>query len=111
MNESDTGNLVVGEPAQFTVSAYGQRIFRGTVSAITPNGQTVSNVVTYPVTIDVDKRSLNGATLFPWHDGQRHNYCCSAFQCPACSGQCREFCANGEQPDKWYSQHIVSKIR
>ena len=65
VNESDTGNLMVGEPAQFTVSAYGQRIFRGTVSAITPNGQTVSNVVTYPVTIDVDKSSLNGATLFP----------------------------------------------
>ncbi len=65
VNESDTGNLLVGEPAQFTVSAYGQRLFHGTVSAITPNGQTVSNVVTYPVTIDVDKNSLNGATLFP----------------------------------------------
>jgi HlyD family secretion protein len=65
VNESDTGNLMVGEPAQFTVSAYGQRIFHGTVSAITPNGQTVSNVVTYPVTIDVDKTALNGATLFP----------------------------------------------
>lgn len=65
VNESDTGNLMVGEPAQFTVSAYGQRIFHGTVSAITPNGQTVSNVVTYPVTIDIDKNSLNGATLFP----------------------------------------------
>ncbi len=65
VNESDTGNLTVGEPAQFTVSAYGQRIFHGTLSAITPNGQTVSNVVTYPVTIDVDKSTLNGATLFP----------------------------------------------
>lgn len=65
VNESDTGNLLVGEPAQFTVSAYGQRLFHGNVSAITPNGQTVSNVVTYPVTIDVDKNSLKGATLFP----------------------------------------------
>jgi HlyD family secretion protein len=65
VNESDTGNLKVGEPAQFTVSAYGQRVFRGTVSAISPNGQTVSNVVTYPVTIDVDLKALNGAILLP----------------------------------------------
>jgi HlyD family secretion protein len=65
VNESDTGNLKVGEPAQFTVSAYGQRVFHGTVSAISPNGQTVSNVVTYPVTIDIDMKALNGAILFP----------------------------------------------
>lgn len=65
VNESDTGNLKVGEPVQFTVSAYGQRVFNGTVSAIAPNGVTVSNVVTYPVTIDVDQNSLQGAHLLP----------------------------------------------
>jgi multidrug efflux pump subunit AcrA (membrane-fusion protein) len=65
VNETDTANLQVGQPAQFTVNAYGQRLFKGTVSAIAPNGQTVSNVVTYPVTIDVDANDLKGARLLP----------------------------------------------
>jgi multidrug efflux pump subunit AcrA (membrane-fusion protein) len=65
VNESDTANLKVGETAQFTVSAYGNRIFTGTVSAISPFGQTVSNVVTFPITIDVDMNRLQGATLLP----------------------------------------------
>jgi HlyD family secretion protein len=65
VNETDTANLQVGQPAQFTVNAYGQRLFKGTVSAIAPNGQTVSNVVTYPVTIDVDANDLKGAHLLP----------------------------------------------
>jgi HlyD family secretion protein len=65
VNETDTANLQVGQPAQFTVNAYGQRLFKGTVSAIAPNGQTVSNVVTYPVTIDVDTNDLKGARLLP----------------------------------------------
>ncbi len=65
VNESDTANLKVGEPAQFTVSAYGNRIFTGTISAISPFGQTVSNVVTYPVTIDVTMSNLQDANLLP----------------------------------------------
>lgn len=65
VNESDTANLKVGDPVQFTVSAYGNQIFRGTVTAIPPIGQTVSNVVTYPVTIDVDMNRLQGVNLLP----------------------------------------------
>ncbi len=67
VNEADTANLKAGQVATFTVNAYGNRLFRGTVSAISPNGQTVSNVVSYPVYIDVDmsSRNLNGATLLP----------------------------------------------
>jgi multidrug efflux pump subunit AcrA (membrane-fusion protein) len=65
VNETDTANLKVGEPVQFTVNAYGDRTFKGTVSQISPNGQTVSNVVTYPVYIDVDPNSAKGANLFP----------------------------------------------
>jgi multidrug efflux pump subunit AcrA (membrane-fusion protein) len=65
VNETDTANLKVGEPVQFTVNAYGNRNFNGTVSEISPNGQTVSNVVTYPVYIDVDPASMKGANLFP----------------------------------------------
>ena len=33
--------------------------------AIAPQGQTVSNVVTYPVTVNVDMNSLQGANLLP----------------------------------------------
>jgi HlyD family secretion protein len=65
VNESDTANLKVGEPAQFTVSAYGNRIFTGTVSAISPFGQTVSNVVTFPIPIDVNNDDLQNANLLP----------------------------------------------
>ena len=65
VNESDTANLKVGDPARFTVSAYGNRLFTGTVSAISPVGQTVSNVVSYPVTIDVNKDDLQNANLLP----------------------------------------------
>jgi HlyD family secretion protein len=55
----------VGQPAQFTISAFGGRLFRGTVSAISPNAQTISNVVTYPVIINVDMTSLQGVALLP----------------------------------------------
>jgi HlyD family secretion protein len=65
VNESDVGNLRVGQPATFTVSAYPTKVFRGIVSAIAPYGTIVSNVVTYPVTIDVDMSHLQGATLLP----------------------------------------------
>lgn len=65
VNETDTEFLRVGEPVQFTVSAYSNRVFSGTVGVITPAGQTTSNVVTYPVTINVDMSSLRGAVLLP----------------------------------------------
>ena len=55
----------MGQAAQFTVGAYGNRTFNGTASAISPLGQNVSNVVTYPVLINVDMKSLNGANVLP----------------------------------------------
>jgi multidrug resistance efflux pump len=39
VNESDTALLKVGDPVQFTVSAYSNRLFTGTVGVITPAGQ------------------------------------------------------------------------
>ncbi len=65
VNESDTANLHEGQPVVFTVNAYGDRQFKGKVSAIAPNGTTTQNVVTYPVYIDVDKDSAQGANLLP----------------------------------------------
>ena len=65
VNESDMANVKLGDPAQFTVSAYGNRIFTGVVNAISPNGVTVSNVVTFTVYVDVDTNDLQGTTLLP----------------------------------------------
>lgn len=65
VNESDIGGVKVGQAAQFTVGAYGNRTFNGTASAISPLGQNVSNVVTYPVLINVDMKSLQGANVLP----------------------------------------------
>jgi multidrug efflux pump subunit AcrA (membrane-fusion protein) len=65
VNEADIAKLGVGETVSFTVNAYGNQQFTGKVSAVPPIGQTVSNVVTYPVTIDVDPDSLKGAHLLP----------------------------------------------
>jgi multidrug efflux pump subunit AcrA (membrane-fusion protein) len=65
VNESDIGGVKVGQAVQFTVSAYGTRTFNGSVSAISPLGQNVSNVVTYPVLINVDMKSLQGANVLP----------------------------------------------
>ncbi len=65
INESDIGGVKVGQAAQFTVGAYGNRTFNGTASAISPLGQSVSNVVTYPVLINVDMKSLQGANVLP----------------------------------------------
>src|SRR5947209_793373 len=65
VNESDIGGVAVGQAVSFTVSAYGSRAFHGTVSAIAPLGQNASNVVTYPVTINVDMKGLQGANVLP----------------------------------------------
>lgn len=65
VNEADTAHISIGETASFTVDAYGDEQFTGTVSAIPPIGQIISNVVTYPVSIDVDQQSLKGARLLP----------------------------------------------
>ena len=65
VNESDTANLKVGDPVQFTVNAYGDRQFTGVVDAISSSGAASSNVVSYPVTIGVDKQSMQGANLLP----------------------------------------------
>ncbi|MFI5272870.1 MAG: efflux RND transporter periplasmic adaptor subunit, partial [Ktedonobacterales bacterium] len=63
INEADIGGIANGQTVTFTVSAYPSDVFRGTVSAISPVGQTSSGVVTYPVTITVDTSRLQGASL------------------------------------------------
>ncbi|MDQ2904941.1 MAG: efflux RND transporter periplasmic adaptor subunit, partial [Chloroflexota bacterium] len=65
VNEADTANLKVGDPGVFTVNAYGDRPFKGSVAAISASGTTTSNVVTYPVIIAVDQQSVQNANLLP----------------------------------------------
>ena len=65
VNEADIGKIATGQAVTFTVSAYTGKRFRGTVSSISPIGQSSSSVVTYPVTIDVDTSNLQGVNLLP----------------------------------------------
>ncbi|CQR70275.1 Macrolide export protein MacA [Sporomusa ovata DSM 2662] len=54
VDESDIGAVAVGQPAQFTVDAQKKKTFTGKVSSISSNATTSSNVVYYPVYVDVD---------------------------------------------------------
>src|ERR1700688_3190064 len=58
VSESDIGDLRVGQHAQFTVDAYGDRDFDGTVAQVRQAPITVQNVVTYDVVLDVDNPEL-----------------------------------------------------
>ncbi len=53
VSESDIGMCKVGQPVRFTVDAYPDQTFRGTISQIRLNATVNQNVVTYPVIIEV----------------------------------------------------------
>jgi HlyD family secretion protein len=66
-DESDTGQIHVGQPATFQVDAYPSQTFDGRVSAIRLNAFTVQNVVTYDTIIDFDNpegKLLPGETAY-----------------------------------------------
>lgn len=56
--EADIGQLKPGMKAEFTVDAYPNRHFIGTVRQIRNAAQTVQNVVTYDAVIDVSNKDL-----------------------------------------------------
>ncbi len=58
IDEADVGQLGEGTPITFTVDAYPRDVFRGTVSQVRLNPQTVQNVVTYTAVIDVHNPEL-----------------------------------------------------
>lgn len=58
IDEADIGRVKVGQEASFTVDAFAERSFSGTVSQIRLSPQTVQNVVTYPVLLDVANSEL-----------------------------------------------------
>jgi len=58
VSESDVGGVRVGDNAQFTVEAFPDRMFNGTVTQVRQAPQTVQNVVTYDVVVLVDNAAL-----------------------------------------------------
>jgi HlyD family secretion protein len=65
VSEADVGEVEPGEKATFTVQAYPERTFVGTVRQIREGPITVQNVVTYDVVVDVpneDFKLLPGMT-------------------------------------------------
>jgi HlyD family secretion protein len=65
VDESDIGQIRVGQPVSFTVQAYPDTTFDGTVSQVRLESKTEENVVDYTVVIDVsnaDGRLLPGMT-------------------------------------------------
>ena len=58
VDESEIGKVRPGMDVLFTVDAYGQQQFLGSVNAVRLNAQNQNNVVTYPVWIDVPNPDL-----------------------------------------------------
>ena len=61
-DESDVGQMKVGQPASFTVDAFPRDTFRGRVIQVRMNPTTVQNVVTYQTVIEFQNPDLK---LFP----------------------------------------------
>ena len=61
-DESDVGQIKVGQPVTFKVDAFPRDTFHGVVSQIRMNATTVQNVVTYNTIIDFDNPDTK---LFP----------------------------------------------
>ncbi len=58
IDEADVGRVRVAQEATFSVDAFPDQPFRGAVSQIRLSPQTVQNVVTYPVMLDVANPDL-----------------------------------------------------
>ncbi len=59
VSESDIGGIKEGDKALFTVDAFPNRTFKGTVSQVRQSPQNVQNVVTYDVVVSVDNPDLS----------------------------------------------------
>lgn len=62
IDESDVGQIREGLPVSFTVDAFPNRTFNGTVHQVRLAATNVANVVTYPVVVEVSNPDL---TLLP----------------------------------------------
>jgi HlyD family secretion protein len=62
VDETDIGKVQPGQAVSFTVDAYSDKTFTGKVTSISKSATTTSNVVYYPVYVDVDDTA---GLLFP----------------------------------------------
>jgi HlyD family secretion protein len=69
VSEADVGGVRAGQKAYFTVQAFPNRTFWGTVRQVRVGPITVQNVVTYDVVVDVDNADL---ALFPGMTADAH---------------------------------------
>lgn len=69
VSEADVGGVKPGQRASFTVQAYPNRTFSGTVRQIREGPITVQNVVTYDVVVDVKNDDL---ALYPGMTADAH---------------------------------------
>ncbi len=58
VDQSDIGQMKVGEPVMFTVDAYPDQTFRGQISQVRLNATVTQNVITYPVIVEVPNPDL-----------------------------------------------------
>lgn len=65
VDETDVMKVKVGQHVQFTLKAYGDRQFSGTISVISPNGVVVDNMMKYPIIVGIATESMKGVALFP----------------------------------------------
>ncbi len=59
VDEADISRARLGQPVTFTVDAYPEKKFKGTVTQIRSAPVTVQNVVTYVVVVGVDNRDMH----------------------------------------------------
>jgi HlyD family secretion protein len=58
VDQSDIGQIKVGEAVQFTVDAYPDQKFGGEISQVRLNATVTQNVITYPVIVEVPNPDL-----------------------------------------------------
>ncbi len=58
ISESDIGGVKEGDRASFTVDAFPNRVFEGTVTQVRQSPQSVQNVVTFDAVVSVDNGDL-----------------------------------------------------
>jgi len=65
VDESNIDSVAVGDIVKFSLNAYHDQSFEGKVAAISPLGQSISNIITYPVLIDIVTELPDNIQLFP----------------------------------------------
>lgn len=58
IDEADVGRLKAGQQVSFTVNAYPNRTFTGSVRMVRLGAQTIQNVVTYTAVVGIDNRDM-----------------------------------------------------